>query len=153
MSATAILGKLAGDAAGGIFGGLADLIGSIRGAITGKEALTSEGVVEIQNLLSSLEMKLLELRSQLLSAQQAVVTAEINGESWLQRSWRPITMLTFLSIIIYQAYGVGVWGLKPIDMTAVPDKMWDLLEVGMGGYIALRSIEKASSNVASALKK
>lgn len=143
MSVAAILGKLAGDTAGGVFGGIADVIGSIRGAITGKEALTSDAVVKIQELLAELESKLVDLQSQIVAAQERVITAEAQGESWLQRNWRPTTMLTFLTIILYQAFCVSVFGFPSIDMTSVPDKMWELLKIGLGGYIVGRSVEKS----------
>lgn len=71
-------------------------------------------------------------------AASEVLKAEIGGESWLQRSWRPITMLTFLGCI------VGYWfGLTPVTL---PDSavagMFDLLQIGLGGYIVGRSAEK-----------
>ena len=138
-----ILGKLAGDAAGGILSGISSLIGTIGSAIRGKEALKSEDIAAIETMLNNLQMKVLELRSQLIKAQESIITAEAQGESWLQRNWRPLTMVTFLVIIVYQGVFVSIFSLPAVDFTTIPDKMWTLLSVGIGGYITGRSVEKS----------
>jgi hypothetical protein len=138
-----ILKDIAEGATGGLLGGMASLINSIRGAITGKEALKSEDITKVQELLSALEMKILDLRQKLIDAQQAVIVAEAQGESWLQRNWRPLTMLVFLSIILYQAIFVSIFNAPPINMDAIPPQMWTLLQIGIGGYITSRGVEKS----------
>ncbi len=85
-----------------------------------------------------------ELTSTLVNASRDVIVAEAQGGSWIQRSWRPITMLTFVFIIAnnyiivpyVQAFGASVPSLD------IPNGMWALLNVGIGGYIAGRSGEK-----------
>ena len=41
-----------------------------------------------------------------VKAQAGVVTAEATGESWLQRNWRPITMLSFVGLLFLYWFGV-----------------------------------------------
>jgi len=60
--------------------------------------------------------------------------AEAQGGSWLQRSWRPITMLTFLVLVVTDALG-----LLPFRLAG---EAWTLLQLGLGGYVVGRSGEK-----------
>jgi hypothetical protein len=73
-----------------------------------------------------------------------VVIAETQGESWLQRNWRPLLMVWF-SILI----GAYWFGFVPINMPLeVVQSLFDLVTLGMGGYIIGRSGEKMISSVA-----
>lgn len=80
-----------------------------------------------------------------LRAQSSIIVAEAKGESWLQRSWRPLIMLLF-GIIILNNYILNPWlaAMFSIDIVMeIPIHMWSLLKLGIGGYVAGRSIEKA----------
>jgi hypothetical protein len=145
MGATKILGQLAGDAAGGVFGGLGKLVGNIRAAFTGKEALTSEDRGKIETALVALESGLLELQGKVVQAQQSIIVAEAQGGSWLQRNWRPMVMLMFAFIIFnnYILYpycqAIFDWGVK----LETPPELWGLMRLGLGGYVVGRSVEKS----------
>lgn len=91
-----------------------------------------------------IEALVMGIQSSLIAAKQAIIVAEAEGASWIQRSWRPITMLTFVFIIannyIIVPYAVA-FGLT-VPMLEIPPGMWGLLTVGIGGYIGARSAEK-----------
>jgi len=140
MSATAILGQLAGNAAGGIFGGIGSLIGNIRSALTGTEVLTSESRAQIETTLLALESKLLELQATVVKAQQSIIVAEAQGGSWLQRNWRPITMLTFVALIVLHWLGFSATNLTEPERLAV----MEIVKIGLGGYVVGRSAEKCT---------
>lgn len=99
-------------------------------------------IVEAQIQAAS---QLVAYEQQLLDAQSKVITAEATGNSWIQRSWRPITMLTFLALVVADALGFLPFRLAP--------DAWELLKIGLGGYVAGRSLEKVAGPVAAALKK
>ena len=145
MVATKILGQLAGDAAGGVFGGIGNLLGSIRTLFTGQEALSSEDRGKIETMLSQLEDKVLELKGKVLEAQQSIIVAEAQGDSWLQRNWRPLVMMMFATIIfnnyILYPYLSLFWDEAPLLET--PPELWSLMKLGLGGYVAGRSVEKS----------
>jgi len=82
---------------------------------------------------------------QLLTSQGDIIKAEANGGSWLQRSWRPITMLTFLALVVADSFG---WLKNPLAPQA-----WSLLQIGLGGYVIGRSCEKVAPHIATAFKK
>ena len=68
-----------------------------------------------------------------------IVQAEATGHSWLQRNWRPITMMVFLVLVILDSFG---W---------LPNKLapqaWTLLSIGLGGYVVGRSAEKVDDRL------
>lgn len=83
-----------------------------------------------------LEGKIVELQGQVLVAQSQIISAEAQGESALQRCWRPITMLTFLVLICLDAFGLLAFRLS--------EQAWELLQLGIGGYVIGRSVEKSA---------
>ena len=74
----------------------------------------------------------------------AIILAEAQGESWLQRNWRPLLMLVCIAIIAnnYVLYpymrAIFGWGVA-LDL---PEALWELLKIGVGGYVVGRSVEK-----------
>jgi len=88
-----------------------------------------------------LGMKVLDYEAQLIEAESAIIVAEAQGKSWLQRTWRPITMLTFLFLVVADSFGQLPFRLA--------GEAWTLLQIGLGGYVAGRSGEK----IVSTLKK
>jgi hypothetical protein len=77
--------------------------------------------------------------------QVSVIKAEANGQSWLQRNWRPVTMMVFVGIIannyILYPYLSLFWSEAP-KLPPLSQDMWELLKIGMGGYVLGRSAEK-----------
>ncbi|NOU53118.1 hypothetical protein HG263_21695 [Pseudoalteromonas sp. JBTF-M23] len=102
-------------------------------------------LTRIDNLIESdrleLEAKIVELQGQVLAAQSQIITAEAKGESRLQRCWRPITMLTFLVLIVLDSFGLLTFRLS--------EQAWELLQLGIGGYVIGRTVEKAAPGVKS----
>jgi Holin of 3TMs, for gene-transfer release len=80
----------------------------------------------------------------LLDGQQKVIAAEASSGSWLTSSWRPITMLTFLALVVLDSFGLLHSPLAP--------QAWTLLQIGIGGYTIGRSVEKVAPIVVNALK-
>lgn len=83
-----------------------------------------------------------------LEAAMQVITTEAKSEHFIVAAWRPITMLTFVFIIannyILYPYLSLFWDAAP-SLTIPPD-MWDLLKLGLGGYVVGRSVEKGIKN-------
>ena len=95
-------------------------------------------------LESAIKEKMLVHQSQYISYQRDIITAEAKSQSSLARNWRPITMLVFVLIILnnYLIYPyIQLFGGTAVQLPIPPD-MWDLLKLGIGGYIAGRSVEK-----------
>jgi len=87
------------------------------------------------------QAKLLDYETKLMESKASIITAEAAGQSWLQRSWRPITMLTFLALVVMDSFG---WLANPLA-----DEAWLLLQIGLGGYVGGRSMEKITGKMIS----
>lgn len=128
------------DFLGGIFRPVVDLI----------EHLTVSGDQKFQLQQEMLRAQIaaanqvMEYERQLLDAQAKIITAEAQGNSWLQRTWRPITMLTFLVLVVCDSFG---W--LPFRLA---EQAWELLKLGLGGYVVGRSVEKVAPAVVAAVK-
>lgn len=90
-----------------------------------------------------------------LSERVSVIVAEAQSKSWLANSWRPITMLAFVAVIVnnYLLFPyLKLFGVEAV-LLEMPVHVWDVIELGLGGYVVGRSVEKTASVVADALKK
>ena len=81
---------------------------------------------------------------QALKSQTEIILAEARG-GWLQRNWRPLLMLVIIGIIANNyviAPYIGLFFPGKSIMLDLPGGLWALLNVGVGGYVAGRSVEK-----------
>ncbi|WP_257285166.1 holin family protein [Endozoicomonas sp. SESOKO1] len=78
-----------------------------------------------------------------LAQRAGVIKAEAQGDSWLQRSWRPIVMLVFTGLIVARWLG---WSAPDLS-EAVELKLFSIVQLGIGGYIASRGIEKVADKI------
>ncbi|MDR5858202.1 3TM-type holin [Halomonas eurihalina] len=130
------------------------LIEKALGALTGPlfdvidEAVTDKD--EANRLKSQIKTRLIESRDSAMKARMEIILAEAQGESWIQRSWRPLLMMVIVVIIannyllapyLGAMFGVGL-------QLELPERMWDLMTLGVGGYIAGRSGEKIARGTA-----
>ena len=96
----------------------------------------------------------MDLEKSKYEAQTAIVVAEANSKSWISRNWRPIGMLTFITIVAYNY--IVVHFLKIFLPESVPDQlpippgMWALLTTGFGGYVVGRSGEEIAKTISGA---
>lgn len=79
-----------------------------------------------------------------LDAKTKIIMAEVQSDSWITKNWRPITMLTFLALVVLDQTGMLAFRLA--------DEAWLLLQIGLGGYVTGRSLEKIVPAVTDALK-
>jgi hypothetical protein len=120
---------------GEIFKPASDLIDNLHTSTEEKLTLKNQMAV-IQNDMHS---KIIDYETKLLASKTSIITAEANGQSWMQRNWRPLTMLTFLGLVVCDSFG---WLANPLAAEA-----WTLLQIGLGGYVAGRSGEKIVSQL------
>lgn len=138
---------------GDFFKGLGSLALSIRSAITG--SMTPEQKSQVLVQLSQLEAQAEKAEIAYREAQAKVIIAEAQGQSWLQRNWRPILMLTIVFIVANNyviAPYISLFGYKSLALE-LPETMWNLMNIGVGGYIVGRSGEKIATSVAEVMKK
>ena len=78
-----------------------------------------------------------------------VVKTEAASSHWLAANWRPLTMLTFVALIVARWLGYTAEGMTEAEYLSI----YDLIKIGLGGYVAGRSAEKIVPAVVEALKK
>lgn len=83
-----------------------------------------------------------------IQGQFAVIIAEAQGDGFLQRNWRPLTMLTFLFLVVSYFFGFHGTNFGPDDAK----HLWSLIELGLGGYVIGRTVEKVAVPVIGAIK-
>lgn len=106
-------------------------------------------VAEAEQMIMEEERKiqeaLLEYEAERMAQRSKTVRAEIHSDHWLASNWRPILMLTFGFIAVYAAIAPAL-GAPGLAMDQIPNRAWNVMMVGIGGYVAGRSAEKIIPN-------
>jgi hypothetical protein len=84
-----------------------------------------------------------------LKAQAQIINTEAASQHWLAANWRPLTMLVFVALIVARWFGWAAPNLAEEEYI----KLWSIVELGLGGYVIGRSVEKIVPTIAGALKK
>ena len=121
----------------GLIGSVGDIIDDLH--TSGEEKAAAK--LKLAELEAATLIQLTEAGKALVDAQRDVIVAEAKGESWIQRSWRPVAMLTLLGLIVWTVVPASIFSLE-LQWDAIPDKAWGLLTIGIGGYIGARTVEK-----------
>ena len=112
-------------------GGVVKEIGNVIDNLFTSDEEREKAKNKVFKVLKQQELELHKLQNE-------IILAEANG-NWLQRSWRPILMLSFGFIVIYVKFIAPMFSL-PIP--PLEDEFWGLLNLGIGGYVVGRSAEK-----------
>lgn len=91
-----------------------------------------------------------------LTSKAGIIQSEANSEHWIVAAWRPITMLSFVAVIINNYILVpylSVFGVDQAVVIELPGPVWDTVQIGLGGYIGARTVEKIAPTVMGAFKK
>lgn len=88
------------------------------------------------------------------AAVASIISAEATSDSWLTRTWRPLTMICFVVILLSFFLGYTPANLLSNTIPPLIGRIFDIVEIGLMGYIPARSLEKivSSINVGSVLK-
>ena len=130
-----------------MFGILTPPGGSLLSGIFGIVDQVVEDKDKALEIKAAINAKYMDYQSQLLESATKILTTEMTG-SWLQRSWRPLTMLTFLALVVARWLGFAAPGMSEAEYLSV----YDLIKIGLGGYVVGRSAEKIVPAVVSAVK-
>lgn len=118
---------------------LTSLIAPLVGGIFSVIDKAVEDKDEAARIKARLQEMVLTGQIKEIEAAANVIVAEAQGESWLQRNWRPMLMCLF-GLIVANNYVIHPWFGVP--MLPLPPDMWELLKIGVGGYVLGRSAEK-----------
>lgn len=119
--------------------GIANVVDDVLKSVLPDPAAKAAAQAQVMQLIS--QGKLAQLQ-----AQTGIISAEASSANKLASSWRPMLMYIFMAIIannyILAPYLQAIFhtGLQ----LQIPPDMWELLKIGVGGYIVGRSVEKAT---------
>lgn len=130
-------------------GEILGILGKVAGSVADRIFPDPEHELKRIELQQALQAAVLERTSEIERAAAEVVKAEAQGQSWLQRTWRPVTMLVFVGLIVARWLGWSAPNLGEAEVL----KLWDIVEIGLGGYVIGRSAEKVLPGVVSSLQK
>lgn len=114
-----------------------NIVKSVGDAFDQNFTSKEERLQKRNELIQSIQDNLNSIRDM----QAEIIKAEATG-NWLQRSWRPVVMLSFAFIVIYNEAISLMFSLPRTELTT---DFWGLLKLGIGGYVVGRSAEKIAS--------
>ncbi len=109
---------------------VAPIFGVIDKAVTDKDLA--------QQLKHEIQSDLINNSAKELESAANIIIAEAQGGSWLQQSWRPITMLTFTALVVAHWLGFTAENLPEEQVLS----LLEIVKVGLAGYVLGRSGEK-----------
>lgn len=98
---------------------------------------------------AEMTLALLASQKELEQAAAGIIKTEAASTHWLAANWRPLLMVTFGGLIVARWFGWAAPNLSEAEYL----KLWDIVELGLGGYVIGRSVEKIAPTVAGALRK
>lgn len=132
MAGGAILGKIFSSGAKELAGGIGDAFDKNFTNTEEKMKAKSDTIQIAERIIANM-----------LREASSVIQTEATG-NWLQRSWRPITMLVFVFIVVYSKFVALVFNLPVPELEP---EFFELIKLGLGGYVVGRSIEKTASTI------
>jgi hypothetical protein len=117
-------------------GGVIKQIGDVIDDLFTSDEERANAKIKVLEVLKQQQLELQKLQTE-------IIVAEASG-NWLQRSWRPILMLSFGFIVIYVKFVAPLFDLK---IPELENEFWDLLQIGIGGYVIGRSAEKIADKI------
>ena len=104
-----------------------------------------------------LNMALIGNSAAIEQAAASVILAEAKSEHKITAIWRPVLMMTITAIVAWNFLFAQLIELAVLVMFGdriplsipLPDQLWNLLMIGVGGYVVGRSGEKMVKNYKS----
>jgi hypothetical protein len=136
-----------------MIGALLPVIGPLLGDVI-KRVLPADKD-KAQEIEREINMALINNSKQIEQAAASVILAEAKSEHFITATWRPILMLTITAIVAWNflfgalvelAVKIATGDQMPLTIP-LPDELWNLLMIGVGGYVVGRSAEKVADKV------
>ena len=77
-----------------------------------------------------------------------IINTEAASNHWLAANWRPLTMLFFVGLIGARWFGFVPEGMSEAEYLSI----YDLVKIGLGGYVVGRSAEKIAPGLIDKFK-
>ena len=121
-----------------MFAAILGVLSPILGGITKNLFPDPADALKAQALEQQLTMALIAQSGDIEKAAAGIINTEAASKHWLAANWRPLTMLVFVSLIVARWLGYTAENMTTEEYMSI----YDLIKIGMGGYIVGRSAEK-----------
>ena len=120
---------------------LIPLLAPIIGDLIKRLVPDSDKANEIEK---EVKLALLEHTDSLEAMRGKIVLSEAQSSNWLTAAWRPMLMMVVVLIIACNYLLFPIIGIFYPEMITLdlPQELWQLLTIGVGGYVVGRSGEK-----------
>ena len=98
---------------------------------------------------SDLSKAALDYEAVIIKEQASIVRSEAASQSRLARNWRPLTMLTFVLLVVLHWTGHTSGHVTEAEAL----ELFSLIKIGLGGYVVARTTEKILPAVVQAMKQ
>lgn len=79
----------------------------------------------------------------------AVIASETSSGTWLAATWRPMLMLILSVLVVSYCLGFTTVNMtKPLDASSMISQLFELLKIGVMGYMPLRTVDKIVESLA-----
>jgi hypothetical protein len=120
---------------------LAPILGKVVGNLFPDPEAQAKAQAEVTN-------QLLAHSAEIEQAAASIVKTEAASKHWLAANWRPITMLFFVGLIGARWFGWTAPGMSEAEYLSI----YDLIKIGLGGYVVSRGVEKITPSIVDAVK-
>ena len=130
------------------------LIGNILTGLAGPLGQVAERYFDNKDdqdaFKNAVELEILKNQKDFEDLSANIVLAEARSEHWLTSIWRPFTMIMFafvigINILIIPYIIIPLlwaFGIPTPEFMPIPPEVWNLITIGLGGYVGGRSGEK-----------
>lgn len=130
------------------------ILGGIVNALSGPVSTIADRYFDNQDekdaFKNSVELEILKNQKDFEDLSANIVLAEAKSEHWLTSSWRPFTMILFALVIAINILIIPyivipllwMFGVPVPEFMEIPEQVWTLITIGLGGYVGGRSGEK-----------
>lgn len=128
-----------------IFGTITSLFSGLF-SFKGDQAKTVQSALDVFKSVNDSD-------SQSVTAAASALQSILTQGSFLERNWRPLLMCILMGILVASFFGFVPTHLND-TVSPTMEKIWTLLQIGLGGYLPLRTLEKVvqTLNIGSILK-
>tara|TARA_R110000765_G_scaffold77709_3_gene152811 strand:+ start:2217 stop:2633 length:417 start_codon:yes stop_codon:yes gene_type:complete len=136
-----------------MIGALLPILGPIVGNVM--DRILPEDKNKRMEIERELNIALMQNSQQIEQAAASVILAESKSEHFITATWRPILMLTITAIVGWNyllaplvELAVRMYAGDQVPLSIpLPEELWNLLMIGVGGYVVGRSGEKIAKNI------
>jgi hypothetical protein len=130
-----------------LLGGLVKPVGDVIDSLHTSSEEKLEAKAKLIAIQAEFTAKALEYEAKIVSEQAAVIRSEA-GAGFLAANWRPLTMLVFVGLVVAHWFGWSAPGMSEAEVLSV----FGLIKIGLGGYVAGRTVEKIVPAAVQAFK-